>query len=193
MYIEVIPITISSTQNLESITIGHVYYSYHDEEVYLENLMSFVYAGIKNGDNVLIIESMKNIPKINVELEKHFSDEQKANIRIVNNFDYYFASGDFNTKAMLAHFAKDAILFNKENDSIRTWANVEWASDDPDPEQLKLYESTIDDFVLDEQMLSVCAYAYNSITPLLDTTLKQLHNYVMTDDSFSVSSLYKKT
>jgi hypothetical protein len=152
-----------------------------------------VNAGIKFGENTLIIESMKNIPRLNIELDKHFNEEQKSNIRVVNNFDYYFASGDFNTKAMLAHFAKDVVLFNKKNNSIRTWANVEWATDDPDAEQLKAYEATIDDFVLDERMVSVCAYSYNSITPTLDTTLKQLHYYFMTDDSFTVSNLYKKT
>lgn len=191
-YIEVRPITISSTQSLESITVGHVYYLFQDKDVYMDHLISFVNTGIKRDENILIIESMKNIPKINAELNKHFNEAQKSNIRVVNNFDYYFASGDFNTKAMLAHFAKDVVLFNEENNSIRTWANVEWASDDPDAEKLKLYEATIDDFVLDEKMVSVCAYSHNSITPMLDLILKKLHYYQMTDESFSVSNLYKK-
>lgn len=191
-YIEVRPITISSTQSLESITVGHVYYLFQDKDVYMDHLISFVNTGIKRDENILIIESMKNIPKINAELNKHFNEAQKSNIRVVNNFDYYFASGDFNTKAMLAHFAKDVVLFNEENNSIRTWANVEWASDDPDAEKLKLYEATIDDFVLDEKMVSVCAYSHNSITPMLDSILKKLHYYQMTDESFSVSNLYKK-
>ncbi|MCG1022557.1 hypothetical protein EKQ44_12910 [Sutcliffiella horikoshii] len=186
------PITISSTQSLESITVGHVYYLFQDKDVYMDHLISFVNTGIKRDENILIIESMKNIPKINTELNKHFNEAQKSNIRVVNNFDYYFASGDFNTKAMLAHFAKDVVLFNEENNSIRTWANVEWASDDPDAEKLKLYEATIDDFVLDEKMVSVCAYSHNSITPMLDLILKKLHYYQMTDESFSVSNLYKK-
>ncbi|WP_404350391.1 MEDS domain-containing protein [Sutcliffiella horikoshii] len=190
--LEVRPISISSTQSLENITAGHVYYLFEDRDVYLEHLITFVKTGLKTGENVLIIESMKNISKINAELDKHFNEEQKSNIRVVNNFDYYFASGDFNTKAMLAHFAKDVILFNRENNSIRTWANVEWASDDPDAEELKFYEATIDEFVLDERMVSVCAYSRTSITPTLDTILKQLHYYQMTDESFTVSDLYKK-
>ncbi|TYS64627.1 hypothetical protein FZC76_18450 [Sutcliffiella horikoshii] len=186
------PITVSTLQSLESLNIGHVYYLFQDKDVYLENLISFVKAGIKTRENVLIIESMKNIAKINNELNNHFNEEEKSNIRVVSNFDYYFASGDFNTKAMLDHFAKDVILFNRENNSIRTWANVEWASDDPDAEKLKLYEATIDDFVLDERMVSVCAYSSNSITPNLDKILKKLHYYQMTDDSFEISNLYKK-
>ncbi len=173
--------------------IGHVYYLFEDKDVYLENLISYVNTGIKNSQNVLIIESMKNIPKVNEALNKHFNSEEQSNIRIVNNFDYYFASGDFNTKAMLDHFAKDVVLFNEKNNSIRTWANVEWASDDPDAENLKIYEAIIDDFVLNKNMVSVCAYSFNSITPTFNRILEQVHSYVMTDNSFAVSNRYKKT
>lgn len=190
--IEVRPITVSTTQSLENINVGHVYYLFQDKDAYMEHLITFVKTGIKKGENVLIIESMKNISKINVELNKHFNEEQKSHIRVVNNFDYYFASGDFNTKAMLAHFAKDVILFNRVNSTIRTWANVEWASDDPDADKLKIYEATIDDFVLNENMVSVCAYSSNSVTPTLDTILKKVHYYQMTDHSFKVSNQYKK-
>ncbi|NLP52235.1 hypothetical protein HC179_16160 [Bacillus sp. RO1] len=186
------PITVSSIQSLESIKAGHVYYLFEDRDVYLDHLITFAKTGVNTGENVLIIESMKNISKIYAELNKHFNEEQKSNIRVVNNFDYYFASGDFNTKAMLAHFAKDVILFNRVNSTIRTWANVEWASDDPDADKLKIYEATIDDFVLNENMVSVCAYSSTSVTPTLDTILKKVHYYQMTDHSFTVSNLYKK-
>lgn len=186
------PITTYTIRNLENLKEGHIYYRFKERDVYINNLLSFIDTGIKNGDNILVIESMKNISKINQEIQHRFNEEQQASIRLVNNFDYYFSGGDFNTKTILGHFAKDLTILKKDNRAIRTWAHVEWASDEPDAEQLKEYEASSDDFVVRERMISVCAYSCNSLSPTLHSALEQVHKYVMTDDSFSTSTLYKK-
>ncbi|KMJ58018.1 hypothetical protein AB685_14450 [Bacillus sp. LL01] len=186
------PITTFTSSNLESITEGHVYYRFKDEDVYLNNLITFINTGMKNRENILIIESMKNLRQIKDEIKKRYSEEQQTTIRIVNNFDYYFSGGDFNTKTILEHFEKDLTLLKKGNRSVRTWAHVEWASDEPDADQLREYEATSDDFVVQERMISVCAYSCNSLSSALHSALEQVHKYVMTDDSFSTSESYKK-
>ncbi|WP_223492583.1 MEDS domain-containing protein [Sutcliffiella horikoshii] len=190
--LEVRPITTFTIRNLENLKEGHIYYRFKERDIYLNHLFSFIDMGIKSGDTVLIIESMKNLPKINEEIQQRFSEEQRESIRIVNNFDYYFSGGDFNTKTILGHFAKDVTLLRKDNRSVRTWAHVEWASDEPDAEQLKEYEASSDDFVIQQRMISVCAYSCDSLSPVLHSALEQVHKYVMTDDSFSISTSYKK-
>ncbi|MGD6872056.1 MEDS domain-containing protein [Sutcliffiella horikoshii] len=190
--LEVRPITTYTIRNLESLKEGHIYYRFREKDIYLTHLFSFIDIGIKSGETVLIIESMKNLPIIIEKVEQRFSEEQQESIRIVNNFDYYFSGGDFNTKTILGHFAKDLTLLKKDNRSVRTWAHVEWASDEPDAEQLKEYDATSDDFVVREGMLSVCAYSCRSLSPVLHSALEQVHKYVMTDDSFSFSKSYKK-
>jgi hypothetical protein len=45
-------------------------------------------------------------------------------------------------------------------------------------------------FVKKEGMISVCAYAAESLSSTLDTSLQQLHQYIMTDNNFFISPLY---
>ncbi len=186
------PITTHTILNLENLKEGHIFYRFKDKDAYINNLISFIAVGLVNGDNILIIESMKNLPKIKKEVTQKFSKEQQTSIRMVNNFDYYFSGGDFNTATILKHFEKDLTLIKKVNRSVRTWAHVEWASDNPDAEQLRDYEGIADDFVVRERMISVCAYSCNSLSPILHSALEQVHKYVMTDDDFTISKSYKK-
>ncbi|MFC6038981.1 MEDS domain-containing protein [Paenisporosarcina macmurdoensis] len=177
---------------LEKITKGHIFYRFQDEEAYLKNLISFILAGIENKEQILIIENMRNLPKIKDKIDMLISDEQQTSIRLVNNFEYYLSKGDFHTPTILNFFQKDLSALKNLNTSIRTWAHVEWTSSEPDTELLKEFESTADKFVLKEDMLSVCAYSSSHLTSTMNIALEQLHKYVLTDGSLSVSSLYNR-
>jgi hypothetical protein len=184
--------TVPETVELGKITEGHVFYRFEDEETYFNHIMSFITSGLASNMHILIIENMKHLPKLR-RMINELSNEQQSAIRLVNNFDYYIAGGDFNTQTILSVFQKDLSELKKSNSSIRTWANVEWASDKPDAQLLKDFESQADDFVLEQRMISVCAYSSASLSSRLNTVLEQSHKYVMTDDTFEVSSLYVKS
>ncbi|MGM0750716.1 MAG: MEDS domain-containing protein [Bacillota bacterium] len=171
---------------------GHVFYQFQAEEAYLNNLMLFIRSGLENNQHMLIIESMRNINKVKNRINRIFSVEQRSSIYLVDNFDYYFLNGDFNTQNILNHFKKDIATIKNLNTSIRTWANVEWTSTEPDAEVLKKFESIADDYVLQEGLLSVCAYSKNVLSDALINTLEQVHMYVMTDDSIGFSKVYLK-
>ncbi|MBT2679991.1 MEDS domain-containing protein [Bacillus sp. ISL-35] len=180
------------TNNLETLTEGHVFYRFQDEEIYINKLISFIKTGIEKKEHILIIENMRTILKIKSKIDSLFSDEQQQFIFLVNNFDYYLSSGDFNTKTILKYFQKDLSALKKLNSSIRTWAQVDWASTEPDEELLKEFESSADDFVIEARMLSVCAYVSHRLSNRLHTALEQFHKYTMTDDEFHLSSLYMR-
>ncbi|WP_455920590.1 MEDS domain-containing protein [Priestia megaterium] len=182
--------TITSISSSKTFDKGHIFYRFKDKQFYINNLMSFIRSGLESKQHILIIESMRTIPQIKAKIEEEFSDQQKKAIRLVNNFDYYLANGDFHTKTILAHFQEDLSTLKKKNTLIRTWAHVEWASEEPDLLLLEEFESTADNFVKEEGMISVCAYAVESLSSTLDTTLQQLHQYIMTDDNFFMSPLY---
>jgi len=184
---------IHTTPTLQDLMEGHVYYRFQDEVVYLNHLMSFIHSGLENKQQILIIDSMKNIPKIKASLEKLYTPEQISKVRIVNNFDYYLSNGDFHTKTILTHFQQDLSILKNSKQPIRTWAQVEWCSNYPDAELVRNFESIADDYVMNERLLSVCAYSQKALTPELDTTLEELHNYRMTDDEFVVSPSYRKS
>ena len=180
----------TNKSDLDKITEGHIFYEFQDEEVYFNNLVNFIQSGIENKQQVLIIENMRNLPKVRTKIDLLFNKEQQRSIRLVNNFEYYLSNGDFNTQTILNHFQQDLSLLKKDNSAIRTWAHVEWASSEPDAELLKEFETTADYFVSEEKMLSVCAYSSSQLSSDLTTVLVKAHSYVMTDDSFLKSSFY---
>jgi MEDS: MEthanogen/methylotroph, DcmR Sensory domain len=100
------------------------------------------------------------------------------------------ANDDFHTKTILTHFQEDLSMLKMKNTLIRTWAHVEWTSEKPDVLLLEEFESTADNFVEEEGMVSVCVYAADSLSSTLDTTLQQLHQYIMTDHNFFISPFY---
>lgn len=139
---------------------------------------------------ILIIENIKVLSEIEKQMKNLFDNEEKSRIHLVSNFDYYFINGDFNTKSILDFFQKDLQLLNASHTMIRTWAHVEWTSTDPDEEKLNEFESSADDFVIHEKMLSVCAYSDSFLSDRLNKSLEKTHKYVMTDDEIYISTLY---
>lgn len=177
---------------LEKITKGHVFYEFQDEESYLNNLISFIRSGIEIKEQILIIENMRNLPKVKTVINMLFSDEQQSSIRLVNNYEYYLSNGDFNTQTILNHFQQDLAQLTKTNKTIRTWAHVEWTSSEPDVELLKEFESTADAFVTGGRLLSVCAYSSTHLSAEVTSVLESLHEYVMTDETLSISPVYER-
>ncbi|MCZ8537087.1 MEDS domain-containing protein [Paenisporosarcina quisquiliarum] len=177
---------------LEKITVGHVFYEFQEEEAYLNNLISFIRSGIEGKQHILIIENMRNLPKVRTVINMLFSEEQQSSIRLVNNFEYYLSNGDFNTQSILNHFQQDLEQLTETNTTIRTWAHVEWASSEPDVELLKEFESTADAFVTERRLLSVCAYSSTHLSPNLASVLELRHEYIMNDETLSLSPLYER-
>ena len=184
--------SVLNTIDLTDMKKGHVFYRFQCDEAYLNNLSHFIKSGLDNNQQVLIIESMRNLPKVQALIDRIVSEENKPSIRLVNNFEYYLAKGDFHTQTILHHFQKDLSSFNNPDSSIRTWAHVEWASSKPDAELLKEFETTADDLVLNAKLLSVCAYSNDHLSPDLNNVLEQVHNFVMTDETLLESALYDK-
>jgi len=182
--------TINSISSSKKFDKGHVFYRFEDKQFYINNLMRFIKNGLESKQCILIIENMRALPLIKATIDKKFIHKQKESIRLVNNFDYYLANGDFHTKTILTHFQEDLSMLKMKNTMIRTWAHVEWASEKPDVLLLEEFESTADNFVEEEGMVSVCAYAADSLSSTLDTTLQQLHQYIMTDHNFFISPFY---
>jgi len=178
--------------NFTNVTEGDVFYRFQDGDSYIDHLVSFIETGLDRNEQILIIESMRNLPKISEKINLLFSVEQQLSIHLVNNYDYYVSNGDFNTQTILEHFQKDLPFYRDSNSSIRTWAHVEWVSTEPIAQLHKKIDFEADDFVIQERMVSVSAYSSASLSSCLNDALEQDHKYIMTDDDFSLSSLYEK-
>lgn len=178
--------------SLEDLTLGHVFYYFSDQEIYLQNVIRFVESGIKHQDKILIVDNSRNLPRILHMLKLIFTEEQLSSIRLTNNFHYFIADGEFNFEVISKHAQEDIYSFKNEHVSIRTWSHVEWPSAKPSEELNRDYESASDRLVQDHNLLSVCAYNSVRLTPSFIENLKRTHNFVMTDGEFVRSSLYKE-
>ncbi|MCC5802394.1 MEDS domain-containing protein [Rossellomorea vietnamensis] len=177
---------------LATLQKGHIFYPFQQEEAYIQNLMLFIRAGLENNQHMLIIESMRNITKVKHRMNRLYTEEQLSSISLVDNFDYYFLNGDFNTQHILNAFQKDLSVIKKLNPSIRTWGHVEWISKEPNANLIKEFESIADDYVLQEGMLSVCAYPSHRLSSTLTETLEMVHQYVLTDEDLRLSIAYRR-
>ncbi|GGA25833.1 MEDS domain-containing protein [Psychrobacillus lasiicapitis] len=175
----------------KKISMGHIYYRFKDEKAYMDNIFSFIQAGIENKQQILIIENMRNLPKVQAFIDSSFIEPIKSSIRLVNNYEYYLSHGDFSTQNIVSHFAKDLSYLQKCKCTIRTWAHVEWSSSKPSEELAKEFECVADNFVKDSQILSVCAYPSARLSTGLNLVLEEFHQYVMTDGTLSLSSIYR--
>lgn len=155
-------------KSLTNIDVGHIFYRFQKAESYIDNLLSFIKAGLDRNQQILIIDSMRNLPMIIEKIQYIYTAEQHASISLVNNYDYYLSNGDFNTHNIQTHFQKDLSLSKNQNLSIRTWAHVEWVSTEPDTQLLKSFESQSDVLVLSENILSVCAYSVANLSSTLN-------------------------
>ena len=177
-------------KDLHTLQQGHIYYQYHDENIYMQHLISFIQTGIDNNNRILVIENMRNLPKIKEKIETMFTEEQQSYILFVNNFQYYLANGDFNTRNIISNFKNDLTALKHPSSSIRSWANVEWASTRPKSELLEEFEAAADELINNENLLSVCAYSSVRLNEDLNNVLLKVHEFAMTDDSFALSTLY---
>lgn len=180
----------TTIKDLHTLQKGHVYYKFQDERKYMQHLISFIQTGLEHNNRILIIDNMRNIPKIENSIENLFTQEQKSNIRLVNNFQYYLTNGGFNSQYIVSNFKDNLASLNHPTSSIRSWANVEWASTRPSLELMEEFEAAADECICHEYLLSVCAYSSIRLNEDLHQVLQKVHPYVMTDESFTLSQLY---
>lgn len=169
------------TKKLQQSNGGHIFYEYQSEESYIQNTVSYIIAGIEQGDHVIVIENDRVYPKIERQLQNELSKEDFEKVHRVNNFDFYCFKGDFNSATIISYFKKFVEPFVNNNISIRTWAHVEWAEQEQITYYVGEYEKEVDQTVVEFGTTSICAYDESRVPPHLRQTLLSCHRYYMTD------------
>ncbi len=163
---------------------GHVFYCFEDKQKYVQNVVTYIIAGIKQGDHVLLVENNKLYSIIQKELQKHLNKEQLVKIKYVNNFDFYFMHNTFHPEQVLAFCFKTLQPFLKEGTfSVRTWGHVEWREDENIEKEIRHYEGKLDEMVDMHQITAVCAYDKDRLSENLKTKLIECHDFFMEDES----------
>ncbi|PGK51836.1 3-ketoacyl-ACP reductase [Priestia megaterium] len=171
----------------------HIFYSIKEIETYLTDLVSFILAGVEQGDHVLVIESEKILPMLNKKLKPLLSHEQLSYMHTVNNFDYYCLNGSFQPRVIFENLSTAIKSFNEKNSTFRAWAHVEWAEQEGISAILERFEREADNFVAKNGLYIVCAYDDDRVPSSLKTKLMKYHEYVLTENRVVPSAIYDHT
>ncbi len=160
---------------------SHICYVFNTKK-YIETLVLFIISGIKNEDLVLLVENERNILLIKKELKKQLSKAQLVNVHFINNFDFYWYSGDFHPQTISQYFSQIIDPFLKSGKFVRTWAHVEWDDEKELNDKIEEFEKLADRLVNKKKILSVCAYDSSKIPDRWVSILIKCHNETVTDE-----------
>ncbi|MEH7884290.1 MEDS domain-containing protein [Bacillus sp. JJ1609] len=169
-------------RDLKKTNQGHIFYQYIDMEKYLQNALNFTVSAVQNGSHVLLVENDRNIIHLRTNLKKQLNDEQFNNIHFINNFDFYYANGDFHAQTIFDYFKTSIEPYLDSDVSVFTWGLIEWSDEDDITDNIEQYEKDIDMHIKDKGVISVCAYDANRTPPHLKEILMRFHGIMITDD-----------
>ncbi|TDL80406.1 3-ketoacyl-ACP reductase [Peribacillus frigoritolerans] len=170
------------TKDLMQAEGGHILYYIHNQERYLENIVAYIVSGVEQGDRVFVIENERLSPAIISKSKQLLSEEQLAKVHFINNFDFYSLHGEFNSMKITDYFSSIVNPYLEAEDSIRTWAHVEWGKVNDVIKTIGDYEMNANKTVSEMGIISVCAYDAERVPEELKETLMINHDFFMTDD-----------
>ncbi|PIC83623.1 ATP-binding protein [Sporosarcina sp. P1] len=188
------------TEGIESLLVGHVVYTYTDNNKYIEHATSYVAEGLAKNHIILYVDQPTNFASVKENLRNSgYSEEQMDNIYFVDTEIAYETHESFNAEAVLKNLN---IFFDShviEGSVLRVWGLATWRLQNKKTliPSIALHEYNFDDFFsrvanIAKNYIIVCAYDGLSLSASLLIELLQTHEYHMTDTDFSPSHLYKK-
>ncbi len=172
---------VKEVNELRSLAKGHVLYFFEDHDRYLSNVEDFVINGLKLSEYAVIIENDRWIKKIRNKLYESLEERYVQKVAFINNYDFYYAKGDFRVNSIFDFLPKVLDDYSEENSVVRSWAHVEWRDEEEISSKLLASEKDADEIVSDSRILSVCAYDSDRASQEFKTGLLACHNYLLRD------------
>lgn len=165
---------------------AHIFYHFHDQDRYINNLIDYITSALALGNHVMIIENDRIMPIIQQKINVQFNEEQLDMVHTINNYDFYCYRGDFHKETILSYFKNMITPYIEKNIPIQTWAHVEWRDQEEIFSTLAEYEEDADQMLQETNITSICAYDANRVPQTLKDILMDCHDYYMTDASISI-------
>lgn len=161
---------------------GHIFYVTQQIESYMENIVVFILDGLKNEDDVLIVENKRLTPLIKQRLESILTEKELARVHFFDSFTFYWKKGSFLPSAIVDHFREEGIAASLAGQRFRTWGHIEWSTQEDMEEEVIGYEEHVSQLIAASDLIAVCAYDADRIEGNLEKRLQKYHEYLMTDD-----------
>ncbi|SDZ81850.1 MEDS: MEthanogen/methylotroph, DcmR Sensory domain [Thalassobacillus cyri] len=170
---------------------AHILYFYENDSLYFRNLSAFVSEGIERGDHLLIIDDASTMERLKTFVTHSYSPEKRSLIHFFDHREFYQCHSDFHTETIVDHFKTIIYSIPGTNNNIRTWARVVWMQRENIEKEIEKFEGLADSNVKKLGILSVCAYSAKETSASLQKTMMRSHEYLMTDEEFVSSSLFR--
>ncbi|MBB5179817.1 hypothetical protein HNQ44_001241 [Planomicrobium koreense] len=179
------------SEGLQRKKTGHIFYYSNVLEKYVENAISYIVFGIKQGDHVLLVENTRIYPMIRKELEQRLTVEELEKVLYIDNFDFYWRNNNFHPRTIMNHFNEVAGPLLESGKAVRTWGHIEWGMQEDIEREIVEYEKELDTIVHEKDAVSVCAYDASKVTDSLKTKLMAVHGLYMTDEKVHALAMNK--
>lgn len=167
--------------HLKDLTEGHILYFFENEEDYINHVKDFVISGLEQNQYSIIIENDRINLMLKKKLEPILKHSQSNQVFIINNFDFYYAKGDFQCNSIFDYLPHLIDGYSPEGFAVRSWAHVEWGDEREMDKKLSISEKEADGIVRENNLLSVCAYDSYRVSEQLKGNLLNRHNYLLSD------------
>jgi len=164
---------------LNDLTEGHVLYFFEDINAYINNIIDFVISGLDHNQYSLIIENDRIVPLIEKKLAVLLNESQISKVKFINNYDFYFANGDFACNSIFDYLPRLYKGYNEQEFRVRSWAHIEWGDISYIHNKLTESEKEAEIIVSRKGILSVCAYDSDRMSEELKTNLQCHHNFLI--------------
>ncbi|WP_409297894.1 MEDS domain-containing protein [Peribacillus sp. SCS-26] len=169
--------------HIKGLTEGHILYFFENQDKYLSNIVDFVLSGLERNQYTIIIENDRIAPLIQSRLKSLLDSDSLNKVKIVNNFDFYYAKGDFSSNSIFEFFPSLFEDGSSPGSVVRSWAHIEWRDENGVSRKLTQSESDADSIVNKARLLSVCAYDSNRVSEELKMGLFGTHQLLLSDEN----------
>jgi hypothetical protein len=171
-------IEINEIQNL---TTGHVLYFFDNQDQYVSNVVDFIISGLELNEYCIIVENDRYTPLINKRLTGLVNESRLEKVAFVNNYDFYYAQGDFRINSIFDFLPKLIKDSSQLDLGVRSWAHIEWRDEQEVSKKLLKSENEADKIVTETKLLSVCAYDTERVSPEFKKGLLTCHNFLINE------------
>lgn len=182
---------ISLTQDISVADGSHILYFYDSPADYIDNVVSFILAGLHLGQHIVLIDSTARFALVEQRLKETLTAEEISQIHYINNQEFYGSYGDFHFERVLERFSDAVQPFVDNRVAVRLWGHVEWREQQEVIAKLNSYEHNADISVSELGYLTVCAYNGHEVPAVFQTEMLKHHEFQMTDHELVRSNLYR--
>jgi len=184
--------TVSLTDQIDVTNGAHILYFYGSQEGYIGNAVAFAYAGLVQGQHVVLIDSEENRRAIMDRLEGRVPPDAAERIHFVETRTFYCEYGTLQMKDVIRNFDALFLPLLEGGVTVRSWGHVYWEEQSDIYEHLESYEHRCDETINEIGILGVCIYDGRKVPAHIQNEMLKTHEYFMTDTTLTKSVFYEK-